>query len=121
MSHVSSAVAYMHSLKLMHYDIKLLNILLDETQCNVKLADLNLAVATERSSSNTWDAGTAKYMAPEICKIAACDSICISSFSFVLMPLLRWCPTDKTTPSPATFTRSSVACTFFFSRKKVLG
>ena len=69
MSHVSSAVAYMHSQNVMHRDIKLDNILLDETQCNAKLADLNLAVATKRSCSNTCFVGTDKYMAPEVRKL----------------------------------------------------
>ena len=67
--HVSSAVAYMHSHKLMHRNIKLRNILLDETQRSAKLASFELAVSTERSRSNTLHIGTLNYMAPEVCKL----------------------------------------------------
>lgn len=64
---MSSAVAYMHSLNFMHRDIKLLNILLDGTQCIAKLAGLNLAVTTERASSIiTRGVDTFEYMAIEV-------------------------------------------------------
>ena len=70
----------MHSRKLMHRDIKLFNILLDDTQRNAKLADFNIALATGRTSGHTVGAGTHEYMAPEVrcCSLFANVHVCTS-------------------------------------------
>ena len=80
MLQMAKAIDYIHSLKvtspqrltchfrvlqMMHRDIKLVSILLDASQCNARLADLNLATDDERSNLSTT-ASTAKCIAPEV-------------------------------------------------------
>lgn len=58
---------YLHSLKVMHRDLKLANLFLSDDKTGLKIGDFGLAVqlSDERDSHSTF-CGTPNYMAPEI-------------------------------------------------------
>ena len=59
-------IGYIHSQKIVHRDIKLENILLDNEGC-IKISDFGLSCEFEKLTSVTNPtAGTLAYMAPEI-------------------------------------------------------
>ena len=66
----STLTVLRRSLQLLHRDVKLQNILLDDKQRIAKLADLSLATKQSRISLTT-NSGTFGYIAPEV-------SICLS-------------------------------------------
>jgi serine/threonine protein kinase len=63
---VARGLAYLHSQKIAHRDVKTENMLLD-TQRRVKIADFGVArVEASNPSDMTGDTGTPGYMAPEV-------------------------------------------------------
>lgn len=63
---VSRGLAYLHSQKIAHRDVKTENMLLDKTR-RVKIADFGVArVEASNPKDMTGDTGTPGYMAPEI-------------------------------------------------------
>lgn len=63
---IASAIKYWHSKNITHRDIKLENILLDDSKTNVKLIDFGFStwIPNEKKIKIFW--GTPSYMAPEI-------------------------------------------------------
>jgi len=61
---ITQAVIYCHSKGIMHRDIKLDNILLDETGAHVKLSDFGFAVMMGEHTDTV--VGTMDYLAPEL-------------------------------------------------------
>ena len=56
---------YLHCLNIIHRDIKLENILLDE-QFNIKIIDFGFAICSPPDRKINTYCGTPSYMAPEI-------------------------------------------------------
>lgn len=69
MRDILQSVCDLHSLNIMHRDIKAENILLDE-KSKPHLSDFGLATKTDESQLHTEVCGTPSYMAPEIVKCA---------------------------------------------------
>jgi serine/threonine protein kinase len=68
MKQIFSAVNYLHSLNIIHRDLKLLNILVDENK-QLKLADFGFSLDLNVSSNeNKHVTGTYNYIPPEILK-----------------------------------------------------
>jgi serine/threonine protein kinase len=65
---VLSGLAYMHSLSIVHRDLKSMNVLVTEDFQHCKLADFGLALNDESQSSASVVAvaGTLRYSAPEL-------------------------------------------------------
>lgn len=63
---LASAVNYCHDKNIAHRDLKLENVLVDPTTCQLKLIDFGLAKeAPDGSLTQEW-VGTSNYMAPEV-------------------------------------------------------
>ena len=66
MSQILAALAYLHSIKVIHRDLKLGNLLLDKNMC-VKIGDLGLAAkVSDAEERKRTLCGTPNYIAPEI-------------------------------------------------------
>lgn len=63
-SQVANAVAYCHERDVIHRDIKMANVLLDENR-NAKLIDFGFSICTSSRNLSVW-CGTPVYMAPEV-------------------------------------------------------
>jgi serine/threonine kinase 32 len=66
---IALALQYLHDQRIIHRDVKLDNVLLDE-QGHAHLADFNLATLLEDNTLATSFSGTRPYMAPEILSTA---------------------------------------------------
>lgn len=91
-SHCIEGIAYLHSRKVMHRDIKCGNIFVkgEEPHIMFKLGDFNLAKDfSEDSSSKTWSrCGTMNYMAPELLSNKVYDERCdLWSFLCVILEI----------------------------------
>lgn len=65
MAQIFRGIAYIHSKNVIHRDLKLANILLDD-EYQVKIADFGLAIKTSNLSEVKHMCGTTKYMGPEL-------------------------------------------------------
>lgn len=63
---VISAVNYMHQKSIVHRDIKLENILLDDSNTNIKLIDFGFSIYIPSDKKLSIFCGTPQYMSPEI-------------------------------------------------------
>jgi len=59
-------MAYLHSLKIIHRDIKLSNILIDDKTLTIKLIDFGFAQVMPKRGYLNQKLGSTKYMAPEV-------------------------------------------------------
>ena len=64
---IVSAIAYLHSKKIAHRDIKLENILINKHK-QIKLIDFGFALKLEKGGTSNQHLGTPAYLAPEIIK-----------------------------------------------------
>lgn len=62
---LTSAIKYMHELRIAHRDIKLENVLVDEIDYKVKICDFNLSNSLDEGKVSKM-IGTDVYIAPEI-------------------------------------------------------
>lgn len=92
---LSRAMEYLHANGIMHRDLKPSNVLLSRDKKNIKLADFGLA--REASREMTCEAGTYRWMAPEIfsvnplpigAKKAYDHKVDVYSFAIVLWELM---------------------------------
>lgn len=97
---LASALAYLHTSRgVIHRDIKSTNILLDQNQSKIYLADFSLALElpTVLTEKHFVQIGTARYMAPELLEgvIAhtreALCSVDIYALALVYWEILRLC------------------------------
>lgn len=64
---VARVFYYMHSLGIVHRDLKSLNILVDENNFNIKICDFGLArFKADIGKGSMQFSGTPTYMAPEL-------------------------------------------------------
>ena len=86
---IAKGMAYLHSRNIAHCDLKSLNVLLDATKLNVKIADFGLSKmkATASSLFSTANGGSTAWKAPELGGISAINydnSADVYSFAMVL-------------------------------------
>lgn len=66
---IVSAVAYMHGLNIVHRDLKLDNILINEQGDNdIKIIDFGFATGCAKDEKLTMQCGTPQYMCPDLAK-----------------------------------------------------
>src|SRR5205823_4560905 len=59
-----TALEYLHNFKLIHRDLKVNNIMIDNN-LDTKLLDFGISRVSDNTSTNTKTIGTHRYMAPE--------------------------------------------------------
>ena len=83
MLELASALAHVHSIDIMHRDVKPANVLLDDLD-RIRLADFGLARMTSGElCHSTGETGTYKYMAPEVVRSEPYSFAC-DMFSFAI-------------------------------------
>lgn len=80
---VASAMTYMHSLELIHRDVKSENILLTNQGETIKLSDFGLSRVV-RGKEMTFETGSYRWMAPEMIRHERYDHKC-DVFSFAML------------------------------------
>lgn len=82
---IISAMKEVHSLGIIHRDLKLENILLDDNN-NVKVSDFGLSTLADASMTYTQMAGTLKFMAPELvnCRTDINEKVDVYSFGVLV-------------------------------------
>eukprot|EP00884_Botryococcus_braunii_P005339 jgi/Botrbrau1/14806/Bobra.0370s0003.2 len=87
---VAAGLAYLHSLQVVHYDIKPGNILLDKSGSRAKISDVGMSRSMEHSTLHSSSVrGTLDYMAPEqIMHLRATTASDIFSYGIVLWQLI---------------------------------
>ena len=87
---IASGLAYLHSMKIVHRDLKSDNILLDEDGLHAKVSDLGLAKARSGGSVYALKSvtGTLMYMAPEVLRKESYGSaVDVYGFALVVFEL----------------------------------
>ncbi|KAH0787451.1 TKL family protein kinase [Histomonas meleagridis] len=84
--HIAEGMAFLHSKKIIHRDLKTLNILLDENN-EPKICDFGISrKITQGNTPMTGLIGTVNYMAPELCKTSkASYTLKVDVFSYGMM------------------------------------
>uniref|UniRef100_A0A7E4W3P1 Protein kinase domain-containing protein n=1 Tax=Panagrellus redivivus TaxID=6233 RepID=A0A7E4W3P1_PANRE len=101
---IADGMAYLHSRKIIHRDLKSPNILVDKEDCT-KICDFGSLYAYDKTfmpSVVMSFVGTSQYMAPEMMKNEPCnEKVDVWSFGIVLWELLTGETPYKGTPSAA--------------------
>ncbi|CAL5992618.1 Kinase [Hexamita inflata] len=89
---ILDALAYLHSISIIHRDLKSQNIFIDYTSGTIKIGDLGLATCTylteiEVDKSKQSMVGTSEFMAPEIYTQKYDEKIDVYSFGHVMIEL----------------------------------
>lgn len=89
MKQIFSAVYYMHSMSIVHRDLKLENMLIQSTtNQNIKIADFGTAIELPSGKSLSYMIGTVNYIAPEVFKKnynEKCDMWSCGVIMFILL------------------------------------
>lgn len=101
---VASGMTYMHSLDLIHRDIKSENILLSNQGETIKLSDFGLSRVVE-GKEMTFETGSYRWMAPEVIRHERYDHKCdVFSFAMLMYETITLSvPFSKFSPVEAAF------------------
>ncbi|CAI9112588.1 OLC1v1013056C1 [Oldenlandia corymbosa var. corymbosa] len=101
---IAHGMEYLHSLGILHRDLKSENLLLDDSMC-VKVADFGISCLESQCGSAKGFTGTYRWMAPEMIKEKHhTKKVDVYSFGITLWELLTaLTPFDDMTPEQAAF------------------
>lgn len=89
MKQILSALIYLHSLKVVHRDLKLENMLIEHTRStNIKIIDFGTATYFNPKRFMTYRIGTMNYIAPEVLKKSYKEKCDVWSCGVILYVLL---------------------------------
>eukprot|EP00884_Botryococcus_braunii_P015451 jgi/Botrbrau1/258/Bobra.0022s0229.1 len=83
---VARGLAYLHSMRIVHHDIKPANILLDATMTIAKIGDLGVSRILAGTHATATVRGTLAYMAPECLNFGESTSFAVDMFSYGVFP-----------------------------------